>query len=285
MTEGADDILTGGILCIASPAAVGASHVGHVRSSSGRIGQTGKDSVPVTAATRDFALSTRVERPAHSVFRAWESHAAESGTPLAPRYVPRRAVGDPARARSREWVGMAKAKMPALMRMAERPSRTTGELSSVRGRATRRSARRYSCVSPRHAGATYSSPEAEGEEGSMKVVLVAGGRDYPSQGRVFEVLNEENPHLVMHCCRTGAETWASRWVVEHTRLELLCPADWGGYGEAAESRRNRKMLALLDTFSVAGDEVIVVALPDESDAAGLVHEARNWPFAAREIAA
>jgi hypothetical protein len=117
----------------------------------------------------------------------------------------------------------------------------------------------------------------------MKVLLVAGGRDYPSQGRVFEVLNEENPHLVMHCCKTVAETWASRWVVEHTRLELRCPPDWGGYDEAAESRRNRMMLALLSTFSVAGDEVKVVAFPDGSDAACLVHEARNWPFDVREI--
>ena len=118
----------------------------------------------------------------------------------------------------------------------------------------------------------------------MKVVLIAGGRDFPSQGRVFEVLNEENPQLVMHCCKRGADTWASHWVVEHTRLELRCPADWGGYGEAADSRRNRMMLALLDTFSVAGDEVTVVAFPDGSDAEDLVQEARNWPVAVREIA-
>jgi hypothetical protein len=57
----------------------------------------------------------------------------------------------------------------------------------------------------------------------MKVVLVAGGRDCPSQRRVFEVLNEENPHLVLHCCAPGVETWASRWAAEHTRLELRCP--------------------------------------------------------------
>jgi hypothetical protein len=40
----------------------------------------------------------------------------------------------------------------------------------------------------------------------MKVLLVAGGQDYPSQGRVFAVLKEENPHLVMHCCKTVAES-------------------------------------------------------------------------------
>jgi hypothetical protein len=43
------------------------------------------------------------------------------------------------------------------------------------------------------------------------------------------------------------------------------------------------MLALLSTFSVAGDEVKVVAFPDGSDAADLLHEARNWPFVVREI--
>jgi len=118
----------------------------------------------------------------------------------------------------------------------------------------------------------------------MKVVLVAGGRDFANPGRVFEVLNEENPHLVMHCGENGADTWATRWVVEHTRLELRCPPDWGGSGEAGDSRRNRMLLALLSTFSVAGDEVKVVAFPDGSDAADLVHEARNWPFAVREIA-
>ncbi len=74
-------------------------------------------------------------------------------------------------------------------------------------------------------------------------------------------------------------------MAEHTRPELRCPANWGGYGEAAESRRNRMMMALLDTFSVAGDDVMVVAFPDESDVADLVHEARNWLFAVREIAA
>ena len=117
----------------------------------------------------------------------------------------------------------------------------------------------------------------------MKVVLVAGGRDYPSPRRVFEVLNEENPHLVVHCCETGADTWVSRWVVEHTRLELRCPPDWGGYGEGADSRRHRMLLALLSTFSLAGDDVKVVTFPDGS-AAELVHEARNWPFAVRETA-
>ncbi len=43
------------------------------------------------------------------------------------------------------------------------------------------------------------------------------------------------------------------------------------------------MLALLDTFCVAGGVFVVVAFPDGSDTADLVHEARNWPFAAREI--
>jgi hypothetical protein len=43
------------------------------------------------------------------------------------------------------------------------------------------------------------------------------------------------------------------------------------------------MLALLSTFSVAGDEVKVVAFPAGSDAVDLLHEARNWPFVVREI--
>jgi hypothetical protein len=98
----------------------------------------------------------------------------------------------------------------------------------------------------------------------MKVLLVAGGQDYPSH-------------------KTVAEPWASRWVVEHTRLELRCSPDWAGYDDAAESRRNRMMLALLSKFSVAGDEVKVVAFPAGSDAADLLHEARNWPFVVREI--
>jgi hypothetical protein len=120
----------------------------------------------------------------------------------------------------------------------------------------------------------------------MKVVLVAGDSDAPSPGRVFEVLNEEHPHLVLHCGEKGADTWASRWVVEHTRLELRCPPDWGRDGEAADSRRHRMMLALLDTFAVAGDDVKVkvVVFPDGSDALNLVQEARDWPFAVREIA-
>jgi hypothetical protein len=117
----------------------------------------------------------------------------------------------------------------------------------------------------------------------MKVVLVAGGRDYPNQGRVFDVLNEENPHLVLHRCEKGADTWASRWVVEHKRLELRCRSDWRGYGEAADSRRDGMLLALLSTLSVAGDDVRVVAFRDGSDAADRVHEARNRRFAVREI--
>lgn len=117
----------------------------------------------------------------------------------------------------------------------------------------------------------------------MKVELVAGGRDYPNQGRVFDVLNEEYPHLVLHRCENGADTRASRWVVEHKRLALRCPSDWGGYGKAADSRRDRMLLALLSTFSVGGDDVRVVAFPDRSDAANLVHEARTWSSAEREI--
>jgi hypothetical protein len=117
----------------------------------------------------------------------------------------------------------------------------------------------------------------------VKVLLVAGGRDDPSPGQVFEVLNEENPQLVMHCCEPGADKWVSRWVVEHTRLELRCPADWGGTGEAADSRRNGMLLALLSTFSLAGDDVQVVTFPDGSEAADLVRQARNWPVVVREI--
>ena len=119
--------------------------------------------------------------------------------------------------------------------------------------------------------------------GGVKVVLVAGGRDYPSPGQVFEVLNEENPQLVMHCCKPGDDRWVSRWVVEHARLELRCPDDWGGTGEAADSRRNGMLLALLSTFSLAGDDVQVVAFPDGSDAADLVRQARDWPVVVREI--
>jgi hypothetical protein len=117
----------------------------------------------------------------------------------------------------------------------------------------------------------------------MKVVLVVGGRDAAKPGRVFEVLNEENPHLVMHCWEPGAETWASRWVAEHTRLELRCPRI-GGEGEEANARRQRMLLALLSTFAVAGDEVAVVPFPDGSDRANLVQEARQWSVAVREIA-
>jgi hypothetical protein len=118
----------------------------------------------------------------------------------------------------------------------------------------------------------------------MKVVLVAGGRDCPSQRRVFEVLNEENPHLVLHCCAPGSRRGPVAGPRSTPAWSCAAPRLGGGDGEAAATQRQRVLLALLSTFAVAGGEVLVVAVPDDAETAALVDAARSWPVAVREIA-
>ena len=76
----------------------------------------------------------------------------------------------------------------------------------------------------------------------MTRVLVCGGRAYEDRQRVFEILAQRQPSVVIQGCARGADSFAGEWAdlngVEHLRF----PADWDNLGRAAGPIRNQQML-------------------------------------------
>ena len=100
----------------------------------GLVDQAGKPSVPSNRRHQRLCTADARGKTGASVFGTRESYPAESGARSAPRCAaPQRAVWVPVCARSREWVEMAKARMPALVRTEARRARIAGEMKQRAG--------------------------------------------------------------------------------------------------------------------------------------------------------
>lgn len=128
----------------------------------------------------------------------------------------------------------------------------------------------------------------------MKVVLVTGGRAYADMRRVFEVLNEEAPDLVIHGdARTwvgenggewrGADYFAGQWADRHHVPQLKCPADWEAHGKSAGPVRNSKMVSFLTMLHAVAATCSVAAFPGGHGTADMVNKARRAGFPVREV--
>lgn len=129
-----------------------------------------------------------------------------------------------------------------------------------------------------------------------KIVLITGGRAYRDRERVYAVLDEEAPDLVIHGAAStydpvaratyGADHFAGEWAAERRCPVLSCPADWtqGGRGGPI---RNTGMLGILSDLTSGWASMLrdgkVVAFPGGRGTADCVAKARCAGFEIREV--
>lgn len=109
-----------------------------------------------------------------------------------------------------------------------------------------------------------------------QVVLVCGGRGYADRARVYAVLDELIPSLVIHGGAQGADRLAAEWAAVRNRLQKAYRADWATYGRAAGYIRNQQMLD-------DGEPELVVAFPGGRGTADMVRRARAAGVPVREV--
>ena len=106
----------------------------------------------------------------------------------------------------------------------------------------------------------------------MTRVLVCGGRDYADKERLFKVLDELNAlepfTLLIHGGARGADTLAGEWGIARGVTTLVFHANWEGYGKAAGSIRNAKMLN-------EGKPNYIIAFPGGRGTADMVRRGRT----------
>jgi len=86
-------------------------------------------------------------------------------------------------------------------------------------------------------------------------LLVCGGREYSDRDRVFAVLSELNPAIIIHGAARGADSLADEWARSLGSVGIKSfPADWATNGKSAGPMRNAKMLH-------EGHPSLVVAFP------------------------
>lgn len=74
-------------------------------------------------------------------------------------------------------------------------------------------------------------------------LLVCGGQLYTDRERVYSVLRELNPAIIIHGAAPGADTLADDWARDNGVGILRFPAKWTGYARRmAGFARNMRML-------------------------------------------
>lgn len=103
-------------------------------------------------------------------------------------------------------------------------------------------------------------------------VIVCGGRDCQNQLYVFRFLNALRPRIpisvVIEGEARGVDTHARIWAESVGVPVVKFPAQWGRYGLAAGSIRNRQML-------VEGKAEHVIAFPGGSGTANMIRQAKD----------
>jgi hypothetical protein len=110
----------------------------------------------------------------------------------------------------------------------------------------------------------------------MTRVLVCGGRDYADKNRVWRVLFQIAPTLVIQGGARGADLLALDWAFRHRVPIETYRADWKRDGKAAGPIRNQRMID-------EGKPDLVVAFPGERGTADMVRRARKAGIPVREI--
>jgi len=97
-------------------------------------------------------------------------------------------------------------------------------------------------------------------------VLVCGGRHYPLMERVYSILDDLNPDLVIQGGASGADLHARTWANMKGRACATFPAQWTALGPEAGPIRNRWMLKY-------GRPDLVIAFPGGAGTHNMVQAA------------
>ena len=82
-------------------------------------------------------------------------------------------------------------------------------------------------------------------------VIVTGGRNYDKKDKVYQILDELNPDIVVHGDCSGADYLSSMWVKDRNKTEIKYPY-LSQYGRAGGPIRNKQMCEEnLDSILVA----------------------------------
>lgn len=115
----------------------------------------------------------------------------------------------------------------------------------------------------------------------MKRVIVCGGRDFTSVGRLSVTLTQLGfdlgDFMVIHGDAPGADRMAGQWARVAGVPEVRVPAQWDTHGAAAGPIRNAWMLNLQPD--------LVVAFPGGRGTADMVRQAKAAGVEVREVAA
>lgn len=108
-------------------------------------------------------------------------------------------------------------------------------------------------------------------------ILVCGGRIYWDKMKVYKVLDEKNPNVIIQGgCPSGADKFAYDWAYERKIEEIITvPAQWNVYGKMAGPMRNREMLKLKPD--------LVIAFPGGKGTANMIREAKKAGVPVEEI--
>lgn len=107
------------------------------------------------------------------------------------------------------------------------------------------------------------------------IVLVCGGRTYDDQRRVFAVLDELQPALVLQGGAKGADLHARAWAAARGKPCATFDAPWAALGRRAGPVRNGWMLEF-------GRPDLVLAFPGGPGTADMVYQARSAGVEVRE---
>lgn len=97
----------------------------------------------------------------------------------------------------------------------------------------------------------------------LKAVLVTGSRNWKDSQKIFDLLDDLRPHIVIHGdCATGADADAAAWVGGNA-AEIAMPAQWHLFAPAALAGpfRNREAVKVLTALNACGYACSVFAFP------------------------
>lgn len=131
---------------------------------------------------------------------------------------------------------------------------------------------------PTRAPSGGQSPDGSNRPPVRPVVLITGGRSYSDRERLYAVLDEIRPGLVIEGGCGGADGYARAWCrtrgVPGVRMEAL----WDFYGKAAGPIRNTQMVHLAKRLGG-----YVVAFPGGAGTADCVAKAEAAGLEVRRV--
>ncbi len=93
----------------------------------------------------------------------------------------------------------------------------------------------------------------------MHIVVVTGGRDFTDSPKVFRVLDEINPDIVIQGGARGADLMASSWAERRQKVCIRVPAQWDAHGKSAGPRRNQVMMEFAEDLAMPNRPLLCVA--------------------------